>query len=96
MSNNHIEVTDMYLVAALMAYGADYVGVDREDKRSQRFLFKNPLSGIPKIHTYKHGVLDEIESPSFEDFTNAYNTTCLLFPPNFSEVLRRVKGIIHT
>jgi len=95
MSNN-IEVTDMYLVAALIAYGADYVGVDRADRRNQKFLFSNPLNGIPKIHTYKHGVLNEIELPDFEAFKNAYDTTSLLYPTNYAEVLRRVKGIIHT
>ena len=94
--NDNIEVTDMYLVAALMAYGADYVGVDRHDKRSQKFLFKNPLSGIDKIFTIKHRVISEIENPDFDLFKNAYDTTVLLYPKNYPEVLRRVKGIIHT
>ena len=96
MSNNHIEVTDMYLVATLIAYGADYVGVDRADKRSQKFLFRNPLSGIVKIYIHKHGVLSEVENPDFDALKNAYDTVTLLFPSNYAEVLRRVKGIIHT
>jgi len=96
MSSNHIEVTDMYFVATLIAYGADYVGVDRADKRSQKFLFQNPLSGVAKIYTYKHGVLSEVENPDFDTLKNAYDTVTLLFPAGYAEAIRRVKGIIHT
>lgn len=98
MSDN-IEVTDMYLVAALIAYGADYVGVDRADRKSQKFLFRKPI-GINRVYTLKgkHGVfdVDVIDDPSFDEVKLAYDTTSLLFPPNYSEILRRVKGIIHT
>lgn len=95
MENNNIIVTDIYLVAALFAYGADYVGVDREDKRNQKFMFKTQL-GIPKIHITKHGVLSSIEMPDYSAVRLAYDAQQLMYPPNFPESIRRAKGIIHS
>lgn len=89
------KITDMYLVAALFAYGAEYIGVDRVDKRNQVFLFREPL-GIDLIHVYKRGIVDDIANPTFEELKSAYDTVSLLYPPNYVEALRRVKGIIHT
>jgi len=96
MENN--EVTDMYFVAALIAYGADYIGVDRADKRNQKFMFKEPIR-VNKIF-----VLDSedvmgasaVYEPSYYEIKHAFDTVTLLYPPNYVEALRRVKGIIHT
>lgn len=89
------EVTDMYFVAALIAYGADYDWVDKADKRNQKFLFKEPI-GIQQIHTFRKGRTDTVDNPTFEQVKHAFDTVTLLFPPSYSETLRRVKGIIHT
>ena len=91
----NVEVTDMYLCASLFAYGAEYQGVDREDKRNQKFLFAEPL-GIDKIYTLRHDFVMTVENPSFDDFKRAFDTSILLYPPQYVEALRRVKGIIHT
>lgn len=91
----NIEVTDMHLVAALFAYEANYVGVDRADKRNQRFLFDEEL-GVSVIFTKRHGVIEEIEYPTYEQIKLAYDTVSLMYPPTYVEALRRVKGIIHT
>lgn len=90
-----IEVTDMYLVAVLIACGADYVGVDRIDKKNQRFAFSEPL-GVKNIYTLRQGEVKTIENPAFKDIKLAYDTVVLLYPPNYVDALRRVKGIIHT
>jgi hypothetical protein len=89
------EVTDMYLVAALFAYGAEYIGVSREDKKNQRFMFRDPL-GVERIFSKKHGVVEELDEPSFDEFKQAFDTVTLMYPPQYVEALRRVKGIIHT
>lgn len=89
------EVTDMYFVATLIAYGADYLGVDRADKRNQRFTFGDPL-GVEKIFVRKKDDVSVVSQPSFDDIKNAFDTVSLLYPPNYVEALRRVKGIIHT
>lgn len=89
------EVTDMYFVATLIAYGADYIGVDRTDKRSQKFTFGEPIN-VEKIFIKKKDAVVSLVQPSFDDIRNAFDTVSLLYPPNYVEALRRVKGIIHT
>lgn len=88
------EVNDMYFAAVLVAYDAAYAGVDRADKRNQKFLFENNID-VKKIYIEKHGILDEIDNPTFEMIQSAYDTVTLLYPTNYVEALRRVKGIIH-
>ena len=89
------EVTDMYFVAALIAYGADYKGVDRADKRNQKFTFQEPIS-VRKIFVYRDEDVSELDLPEFDEIKHAFDTVSLLYPPNYVEALRRVKGIIHT
>lgn len=89
------EITDMYFVATLISYGADYIGVDRADKRNQKFLFNEPI-GIDKIHIFDHGTVKEIASPTFEQVRDSYDTLKLLYPPSYADAVRKVKGIIHT
>ena len=88
-------VTDMYFVAALIAYGADYAGVDRADKRNQIFAFKEPTR-IPQIYIKDQEEVITISEPSFDEVKHAFDTLKLLYPPNYVEALRKVKGIIHT
>lgn len=88
------EVNDMYFAAVLFAYGAAYAGVDRSDRRNQKFLFEKNVD-VTKIFIEKHGVVDEIDAPTFEMIQSAYDTVTLLYPTNYVESLRRVKGIIH-
>ena len=88
------QVNDMYFAAVLVAYGAAYAGVDREDKRNQKFLFE-PNIDVKKIFIEKHGIVDEIDNPTFEMIQSAYDTVMLLYPTNYVEALRRIKGIIH-
>lgn len=95
MNNSSHEVTDMYLVAALMAYGANYTGVDRANRTNQKFYFEEPLE-VEAVFTYKRGAIGEVKNPTFEQFKSCYDTVTLFYPPNYSEVLRRVKGIIHS
>jgi hypothetical protein len=69
--------------------------VDRADKRNQKFLFDQNL-GIQMIYTQKHGVISEVEFPTYEQIKLAYDTLSLMYPPNYVEALRRVKKIIFT
>lgn len=88
------EVNDMYFAAVLFAYNAAYAGVDRADRRNQKFLFEKNVD-VKKIFIEKHGIVDEIDNPTFEMIQSAYDTVTLLYPTNYVEALRRVKGIIH-
>lgn len=90
-----IEITDMYFVAVLIACGADYIGVDRNDKRAQRFSFRDTL-GIKNVYVLNKGEVVKLENPKFDSIKHAYDTVTLLFPPNYIDALRRVKAIINT
>lgn len=91
------EVTDMYFVAALISYGADYIGVDRADKRNQKFNFNEPID-IDTIYIFDRKLksVEAMLDPTFDEIKKAFDTLTLLYPANYPETIRRVKGIIHT
>jgi len=90
------QATDLYFVAALIAYGANYHGVDRSVKRNQLFIFDDPL-GVSKIFIKKaDGGVTVIENPTFEEIKHAFDTVVLMFTPNYTEAVRRIKGIINS
>jgi hypothetical protein len=95
MERELYEVTDMYFVATLIAYEADYVGVDRGNKKTQKFFFNNPI-GVKEIYIFDHGRIERVVDPTFEQIKIAYDTIKLLLPPRFFDAIRKVKGIIHT
>jgi hypothetical protein len=91
-----IETSDMYLGAALLAYGADYRGVDKKDKQRQKFLFSNDLK-ISFIYVY-NATENEVElhaEPKFSDVCNFFDSFRLLYPPNYPQALKKLKTIIH-
>jgi hypothetical protein len=87
------EIDNIYLVAALMAYGADYVGVDRADKRMQRFHFGK--LEIEKIFVLEKDNVVIVDSPTYEFIKEAYENSMLFLPPTYIRMLKRVKGILY-
>jgi len=91
-----IETSDMYLGAALLAYGADYKGVDKSNKSRQKFLFNDDLK-ISSIFIY-NASSDRAESysdPTFEEVCNFFDSFRLLYPSNYPQALKKLKTIIH-
>lgn len=94
MNDKEFEVTDMYLAAALMAYGAELDRVDKSDKRRQRFVF---IGEIGKILVYAdNGFYLIMEKPVFADVKSKYEAKRLFFPPSYPDAVRSIKSAIHS
>jgi len=94
MDNDKTEITDMYLAAALMAYGAELDKIDKSDKRRQKFIF---IGKIDKILVYTdNGFYLVMEEPSFADVKAKYEAKRLFFPPSYPDAVRSVKSSIHS
>ena len=89
------QATDLYFVAALIAYGANYHGVDRSNKRNQLFIFDDPFD-VKEIFIKKDNEVDRLSDPTFDEIKHAFDTVILMFPPNYTEAVRRIKGIINS
>lgn len=86
-------ISDMYMAATLLSYGADLLEVDRSDRRRQKFKFGGQISQIFILDSDK--VILRIENPSFDDILTYFVGEKLMFPPSFVDSVRRVKALIH-
>ncbi len=80
---------DMYVIAALIAYGFEQSGVDDKDKNRQKYLFSTEEK--QKVYTIQpdgRSRWDLLDALAVE---KAYSNERLLFPPNYPHVLRTVK-----
>jgi len=94
MDDNKTEITDMYLAAAFMAYGAELDRIDKSDKRRQKFIF---IGKVDKILVYTdNGFYLLIEEPSFDEIKSKYEAKRLFFPPSYPDAVRSVKSSIHS
>ena len=94
MDNEEFEVTDMYLAAAMMSYGAELDRVDKSDKRRQKFIF---IGNINKVLVYTdNGFYIVMETPQFTDVESKYYAKRLFFPPSYPDAVRSVKSAIHS
>ncbi len=89
------ETTDIYLVAALFSLKAKYAGVDRADRKSQKFLFHDPI-GVKSIIISKDDFVEQVQNPTYEQIKLAYETSTLWFPPDYNDTLRKAKRILYT
>lgn len=92
-NKNEKQIGDMYLAAALSAYGAEISSIDRTNPKRLKFGF---IGGIKEIFIYKSVVPTRIESPSLEDVEIHYANETLMFPPDYPDAIRRIKTLIHS
>lgn len=85
-------ISDMYLAAALLAYGAELEGIDRSDPKRQKFRFSGE---IKQVFTLSDNVVLRIESPSFDDVRTRFVGRTLVYPPSYVDAIRRIKAAIH-
>ena len=85
------EFTDMYLVAALLAYGFQYSRVDRTNRNRQKFCF--PTNKKYPIHLLSDGIVGS-QMLNVEEVEDQYTIRTLLYPPNYPDTLRSVKYAI--
>ena len=85
------EFTDMYLIAALLAYGFQYSKVDRTNRNRQKFRF-SILKKYP-IHLINDGIVGS-QMLNVEEVEDQYTIRNLMYPPNYPDTLRSVKYAI--
>ena len=88
-----METSEMYIAATLLAYGADLVGIDRTDRRRQKFEFAGQVPQVFILSSDK--VILRIENPTFDEIMTYFVGEKLVFPPSFVDSLRRMKALIH-
>ena len=90
---NMDSISDMYMAAMLLSYGADLIEVDRSDRRRQKFKFGGQIPQILVFTTDK--IVLRIENPTFDDILTYFVGEKLMFPPSFVDSVRRIKALIH-
>lgn len=100
MINNDVKtigeksVGDMYLAAAMLAYGAALKRVDRDDPRRQKFIFGQTV--LPSIIISSD---DVIVSPfcqaTLDDLETYFVGRRLWLPPSYPDSVRNIKSAIH-
>lgn len=88
---NTRSIGDMYFAAALLAYDAILVGVNREDRRRQRFEFKDTDL---KVYIMDGGNAKEVLAP-ISRIETFFVAKSLMYPPSYPDAIRRIKSAIH-
>ena len=86
-------ITDMYLAAALHAYGFTLVRVDKTNYRRQQFYFSG---GVPEVYRLDGLVPLRAVKPELDDVEMWYIAGKLMFPPNYPDSIKRIKSAIHS
>ena len=95
MNENIKSVGDMYLAAALLAYGAKLKSVDRGDVKRQKFIFIN--SNVPSIVISNNDTeLTHLKLPSLDDIETYFIARRLWLPPSYPDSVRNIKSAIHS
>ena len=87
------QIGDMYLAAALLAYGAELVEVDKTNIKRQKFLFADALNSV---YMLDNGVPVKINEPKISEVEMYYVAKRLMFPPSYPDCLRSIKSSIHS
>jgi len=88
-----INVIDMYLAATFLAYGAELLEIDRSDLSRQKFCFGGK---VEQIFVFAGGnTVLRIEDPSLDVVKTKFIGRVIMFPPSFTDSLRRIKAAIH-
>ena len=87
-----IEISDMYLAATLLAYGAELKDINRSNPRRLQFHFSDEVKEIWVESGHIHL---RIETPNFEIIEKHFIGTTLVYPPKFIDCIKKVKSAIH-
>lgn len=80
---------DLYLIAALVAYGFEPEKIDDKDRSRQRYLFS--ADQIKKVYTIQPDGRSRWDMLDVIAVEKAYSSEHLLFPPTYPHILRTVK-----
>jgi hypothetical protein len=87
-----IEISDMYLAATLLAYGAKLEDIDRSNSRRLQFHFSNTIKEIWVESGHIHL---RIETPDLAIIEKHFIGSTLVFPPKFIDCIKKIKSAIH-
>ena len=90
--NNAMKISDMYLAATLLAYGAKLENIDRTNPNRQQFEFSGEIEEIWVLSG--HSIL-RIENPTFDVIKTKFIGASLVLPPNIFDCIRKIKSSIH-
>lgn len=94
MSEDQRKISDMYLAAALLSYGAKFVGVDRQDKARQKFRFEGV---VPNTVIAENDVnLQNLKDIPIEEFEVHYIAGRVWLPPSYPASVKQIKSAIHS
>jgi hypothetical protein len=88
------EIDNIYLAAALTAYGGVIDSIDRTDMRNQKFLIST--DGI--THIWVMGEVEgvqQVDSPGIGQVITEFMSNTLLLPPAYPAHLRDIKAKLH-
>jgi len=88
-----IQIVDMYFAAALLAYEAKLIEIDRENEKRQKFIFGDNVS---KIYVLEDDVVTKMENLAIKDVETFFIAKTLMLPPSYPDAIRRIKSAIHT
>lgn len=86
-------VNDMYLVAALLSYGAKLDSVDRENPKRQIFYFVD--SRIIVWEKISENIITQVEFADLEQVELLFRSKRLMFLPDYHNFIRDTKSMIH-
>ena len=88
-----MNISDMYMAAAFLSYGADLVSIDKSNPSRQVFEFGGE---VEQIFVFAGGnQILRIETPTFEEIKTKFIGRKLVYPPEFVDSIRRIKSAIH-
>lgn len=87
------QVNDMYLVAALLSYGAELQKVDKENPSRQIFHFIDSPIKVWKL--LDDNMITRIEFADLEQVEILFRSKKLMFLPDYHNFIRDTKSMIH-
>jgi hypothetical protein len=87
------QINDMYLVAALLSYGAELVKVDKENPNRQMFHFKDEAIKVWKL--LNDDMVTRMEFADLDQVSLLFRSKRLIFLPNYHNFIKDVKSMIH-
>lgn len=85
-------ISDMYLAAAFLSYGARLVRIDKSDLRRQKFCFSGQIS---RIFVIEEDEVKQVKTPTLGDVEMAFINKTLMFPHNYPGSIGAIKSAIH-
>lgn len=86
-------VNDMYLVAALLSYGAKLERVDKENPKRQVFHFVN--GRIIVWEKISSNIISQVEFCELDQVELLFRSKRLMFLPDYHNFIRDTKSMIH-